>query len=211
VTSGGNSTIGTTGGTYNGIHVCDNTFAVTSGTLTVSAPLIARPGFGNSAGGFTKTGAGSMILAADNAFGGNVVVSNGLLQVGDTLAGRLGLPHKTFDEARFASPQALLQPANTLAGGLGVSPKTLGQARFRGSDEPLENRSLLLTGGGKLGIRLGQLTPQFGGRMVGVRQRVLACLQARSHAAFELLHFGAEAGHSGLFAAHRKRRFGAAR
>lgn len=81
VTSGGSSTIGTTGGAYNGVHLFDTLFAVTSGTLTVSAPLVNKAGGGTS--GFTKAGSGAMLLTADNSFSGNVTVSNGVLQVGN--------------------------------------------------------------------------------------------------------------------------------
>ncbi len=86
VTAGGNSAINTTGGNYNGVHVFDTPFAVTGGTLTVSAQLINRPSPtvpGGIVSGFIKSGDGKMILAADNSFGGNVTVSNGVLQVGN--------------------------------------------------------------------------------------------------------------------------------
>ena len=82
VTSGGESAISTTGGSYNGVHLFNNTFAVTGGTLTVTAPLINLSNSG-SAMGFTKAGAGRMMLAADNTFSGGVTVSNGVLQVGN--------------------------------------------------------------------------------------------------------------------------------
>ena len=82
VTSGGDSTINTTGGSYNGVHLFNNTFAVTGGTLMVTAPLINLSASG-SAMGFTKAGAGKMVLAADNSFSGGVTVSNGVLQVGN--------------------------------------------------------------------------------------------------------------------------------
>jgi len=89
VTSGGNAAINTTGGTYNGVHVGNNLFAVTGGTLTVSAPLINR--FGGATAGFLKSGDGSMVLSANNSFSGNVIVSNGTLQVGSGgAAGTLG-------------------------------------------------------------------------------------------------------------------------
>ena len=81
VTSGGDSAISTTGGNFNGVHLYDSTFAVTGGTLTASAPLLNKPG--GSVSKLTKTGAGRMVLAADNAFSGAVTVSNGLLQVGN--------------------------------------------------------------------------------------------------------------------------------
>ena len=81
VTSGGESAIDTTGGIYNGVHVYDNTFAVTGGTLTVSAPMLNKAG--NAPAGFTKTGDGAMVLAADNAFSGGIAVSNGTVQVGN--------------------------------------------------------------------------------------------------------------------------------
>ena len=80
VTSGGDSAISTTGGNYNGVHLFDTTFAVTGGTLTASAPLLNKPG--GTVSKLMKTGAGKMVLAADNAFSGAVTVSNGLLQVG---------------------------------------------------------------------------------------------------------------------------------
>jgi autotransporter-associated beta strand protein len=77
------------GGTYNGVHVDNNLFDVTGGTLTVSAPLINR--YNNGSAGFVKAGVGTMVLAADNRFNGAVTVSNGLLQVGDGgAAGTLG-------------------------------------------------------------------------------------------------------------------------
>jgi len=86
VTSGGNSAINTAGGNYNGVHVFDTLFAVTGGTLTVSVPLLNRPSPtvpGGIASGFVKSGDGKMILTADGSFGGNVAVSNGVLQVGN--------------------------------------------------------------------------------------------------------------------------------
>jgi len=89
VTAGGSATINTTGGTYNGVHVGNNLFAVTGGTLTVSAPLVNR--YNNVSAGFVKAGDGAMVLAADNSFDGAVTVSNGLLQVGvGGAAGTLG-------------------------------------------------------------------------------------------------------------------------
>jgi len=86
VTSGGNSAINTAGGNYSGVHVFDTPFAVTGGTLTVSVPLLNRPSPtvpGGIASGFVKSGDGKMILTADGSFGGNVTVSNGVLQVGN--------------------------------------------------------------------------------------------------------------------------------
>ena len=71
---------------------------------------------------------------------------------------------------------------------------SFGDARFGGFQELLDNRNLLLTG-------RGQFAAQFGGGLVNLRRGVLGCLQARRHAAFELLHFGAERGGFGLFAA----------
>ncbi|HRR34728.1 MAG TPA: autotransporter-associated beta strand repeat-containing protein [Kiritimatiellia bacterium] len=81
VTSGGNSSINTQGGSNNGFHLRNNVFAVTGGTLTVSAPLINQNK--NVKAGFTKSGDGTMVLAGDNRFTGDVTVSNGVLQVGD--------------------------------------------------------------------------------------------------------------------------------
>lgn len=90
VTSGGNAAISTTGGANSGVHLFNGTFAVTSGTLTVSAPLVNASASGGAVG-FTKSGAGSMLLTADNSFSGNVTVSNGTLQVGNGgAAGTLG-------------------------------------------------------------------------------------------------------------------------
>ena len=89
VTSGGSSSLATTGGNYNGFHLYNTLFAVTNGMLTVSAPLINRPN--NTTAGFVKTGNGALVLAADNTFSGGITVSNGILQVGDGgSAGTLG-------------------------------------------------------------------------------------------------------------------------
>ena len=89
VTAGGDAAINTLGGALNGVHLGNNLFAVTSGALTVSAPLINSAGGGTA--GFTKSGTGLMVLAADNSFGGTVTVSNGTLQVGaGGAAGTLG-------------------------------------------------------------------------------------------------------------------------
>jgi autotransporter-associated beta strand protein len=82
VTSGGDSAITTTGGNYNGVHLYFTRFAVTNGTLTVSAPLINQCGSAATTG-FMKTGDGAMVLVADNTFNGGVTVSNGVLRVGN--------------------------------------------------------------------------------------------------------------------------------
>jgi autotransporter-associated beta strand protein len=62
--------------------------AVTSGSgpdLTVSTGLRNQSGdYGNAAGGFTKAGAGTMLLDADCTYTGNTVVSNGVLALDDS-------------------------------------------------------------------------------------------------------------------------------
>lgn len=88
VTSGGDSSIATTGGNYNGVHLNDTLVAVTGGTLAVSAPLLNKPG--GSASKMTKAGAGRLALAADNSFSGGLTVSNGTLLVGS--GGSAGSP-----------------------------------------------------------------------------------------------------------------------
>ena len=81
------STITTTGSSLTGVHLGNgnNRFIVnptgSDPDLTVIAPLVNRPG-SLAASGFIKTGAGKMMLAADNAFSGAITVSNGVLQVG---------------------------------------------------------------------------------------------------------------------------------
>jgi autotransporter-associated beta strand protein len=81
VTSTGSSVINTTStpAAFNGFHVTNNIFNVTSGTLTVSAPLINAGGGG--AAGFTKSGAGTMTLSAVNGFTGSLLVNGGTLNV----------------------------------------------------------------------------------------------------------------------------------
>jgi autotransporter-associated beta strand protein len=82
------STITTTGSSLTGIHLGNgnNLFLVnptgSDPDLTVSAPLVNRPG-SLAASGFIKAGAGKMMLTADNAFTGGVTISNGVLQVGN--------------------------------------------------------------------------------------------------------------------------------
>jgi len=81
VTSSGNSLLNTTTppANFNGFHVTNNTFNVTGGTLTVAAPLLNAGGGG--AAGFTKTGAGAMLLTAENGFTGNMIGAGGVLEV----------------------------------------------------------------------------------------------------------------------------------
>jgi autotransporter-associated beta strand protein len=81
VTSTGNSLINTTAlpAAFNGFHVTNNQFNVTSGTLTVTAPLINAAG--GTAAGFTKLGAGTMSLTAANGFTGNMIGAGGNLEV----------------------------------------------------------------------------------------------------------------------------------
>ncbi len=89
VTSSGSSALTTTGGTFNGFHVANNTFNVTGGTLTVSAPLIN--GTSNSTAGFTKTGAGTMTLTnTANAFTGTVNINGGTLGFANGTLGSTG-------------------------------------------------------------------------------------------------------------------------
>ena len=89
VTSGGSSSISTVGGNNNGIHLNENSFVVTGGTLTVSAPMINK--IGGTSTGFVKTGNGVMVMTSDNMFSGDVTVSNSILQVGNGgSAGTLG-------------------------------------------------------------------------------------------------------------------------
>lgn len=85
------STISVTGAgnANNGIHLQTNTtFNVADATssaatdLTVSAPLINRNGSLGGNGGFTKSGAGTMVLTAANTFSGNAVVSAGTMVLG---------------------------------------------------------------------------------------------------------------------------------
>lgn len=81
VTSTGASVINTTStpAAFNGFHVTNNIFNVTSGTLTVSAPLLNAAGGGVA--GFTKSGAGTMTLSAVNGFTGSLLVNGGTLNV----------------------------------------------------------------------------------------------------------------------------------
>lgn len=85
------STISVTGAGngFNGFHLQTNTtFNVADATssaatdLTVSAPLINRNGSLGGNGGFTKSGAGTMLLTAANTFSGNAVVSAGTMVLG---------------------------------------------------------------------------------------------------------------------------------
>ena len=60
----------------------------TAPDLTVSVNLLNASGDnGNVAGGFTKTGAGTMLLSAANTYTGPTIVNGGMLQVGGSIAG----------------------------------------------------------------------------------------------------------------------------
>lgn len=99
VTSSGNSTIESQlnqtpafGGFHLGGALADPnpTFNVTSGTLAVSAVLLDKPASmaseaggsrNNIRSGFTKSGAGTMILSGVNEYTGNTTLSGGTLQL----------------------------------------------------------------------------------------------------------------------------------
>jgi len=88
VTSTGSSTISTSDPTKGWVMlkvVGDKTtnFNVTSGTLTVSAPVVDNPTDSNI-GSLSKSGAGSMILSAANTYTGATSVSAGTLTVSST-------------------------------------------------------------------------------------------------------------------------------
>lgn len=82
------STIATVGSSLTGVHLGNgnNSFIVhptgSDPDLAVSVPLINKPG-NLAASGFTKTGAGKMLLSADNSYSGGTTVSNGILQIGN--------------------------------------------------------------------------------------------------------------------------------
>jgi autotransporter-associated beta strand protein len=87
VISTGNSTISTTDPTKGWIMlkvVGDKTtdFSVTSGTLTVSAPVVDNP-TDNNTGSLNKSGAGAMVLSAANTYTGNTTVSAGTFELAD--------------------------------------------------------------------------------------------------------------------------------
>lgn len=79
VTSSGTSAITSTGAAFSGVHVNNNTFDVSSGTLTVSASL--QNAAGGGVAGFTKAGAGTMTLSGVNGLTGSVVSSAGTLNL----------------------------------------------------------------------------------------------------------------------------------
>jgi autotransporter-associated beta strand protein len=87
VTSTGTSTISTSDPTKGWIMlkvVGDKTtdFNVTSGTLTVSAPVVDNPTDGNI-GSLSKSGAGAMVLSGANTYTGDTIVSDGSLELAD--------------------------------------------------------------------------------------------------------------------------------
>ncbi len=87
VTSTGTSTISTSDPTKGWVMlkvVGDKTtdFNVTSGALTVSAPVVDNPDDSNI-GSLSKSGAGTMILSAANTYTGNTTVTAGTLELAD--------------------------------------------------------------------------------------------------------------------------------
>jgi len=87
VTSTGISTISTSDPTKGWIMlkvVGDKTtdFTVTSGTLTVSAPVVDNPTDGNI-GAVNKSGPGAMVFSGANTYTGNTTVSDGSLELAD--------------------------------------------------------------------------------------------------------------------------------
>jgi autotransporter-associated beta strand protein len=87
VTSTGISTISTSDPTKGWLMLKvtgDKTteFSVTSGTLTVSAPVVDNPTDSNI-GSLTKSGAGAMILSGVNTYSGNTAVNAGSLALAD--------------------------------------------------------------------------------------------------------------------------------
>jgi fibronectin-binding autotransporter adhesin len=87
VTSTGTSTISTTDATKGWIMlkvVGDKitNFNVTSGTLTVSAPVVDNPTDSNI-GSLNKSGAGTMVMSGANTYTGNTTVSAGTLALAD--------------------------------------------------------------------------------------------------------------------------------
>jgi autotransporter-associated beta strand protein len=97
VTVGGSSpssiSIDGPGNAFNGVHLNTNTlFTVADATansgsdLVVSAPLINRNNSLGGPGGFTKTGPGTMTLAATNTYTGPTTITEGTLEIGDGIA-----------------------------------------------------------------------------------------------------------------------------
>lgn len=130
---------------FNGFHVTNNTFNVTSGTLTVSAPLINAPA--GAAAGFTKSGAGTMTLSAVNGFTGNLLVNGGILEVasGGSLTNNASIT--TRSGGRLDIGGSVTLGANQyLAAGNGLS-ETTGEIRVvSGGSLTLGNGAFLIGG-----------------------------------------------------------------
>ena len=89
LTVGGTSqSVISSAGTSTGVLVNNNTFNV--GDVTAGADLLVATKLAStSATGFTKTGAGTMLLTGSNTFTGTVTINAGTLQIGDGVSGSI--------------------------------------------------------------------------------------------------------------------------
>jgi autotransporter-associated beta strand protein len=134
------------GNAFNGFHLnTNNTFNVAVGSdLNVSAPLINRVEGLGGAGGFTKTGPGTMTLSAVNTFSGNIVINSGTIAAGTFITGyaATAIPSNLGDLGTAVSRSITINNGGILSLTNG---NVLGQG---GSNGPLSGVTLVVNQGG---------------------------------------------------------------
>ena len=119
ITSTGTSTISTSDPTKGWIMlkvVGDKTtdFNVTSGTLTVSAPVVDNPTDSNI-GSLSKSGVGTMVISGNNTYAGGTILNQGTLTVdGGTLGATSGILTVNNNNTTAAGTDAILNLATAV-------------------------------------------------------------------------------------------------
>jgi autotransporter-associated beta strand protein len=122
----------------------DTTFAVTSGTLTVSAPLMS--GDNSYQSGLVKTGAGTLALTAANIYTGPTTVGAGTLLVSGSISGStVTVNGGTLGGNGGATGAVNVITGGTLAPGVGVGTLNTGTLSFFGGAFALEINTTALT------------------------------------------------------------------
>lgn len=121
-------------------NTADTIFNVTSGTLTVAAPL--QTGESTPSFGMNKTGAGTLVLSAVNVHSTPTLISGGTLELSGSMVKPSALipaspitvaATGTLTGAGAAEGTLTVQPGGTVAPGVGVGTLTTGAAAIAGT------------------------------------------------------------------------------